>query len=118
QLKNGDKTLVFLSGDVHCASVFRLRHKKYRGAKVYQLTSSAISRKPAPSISYLGITNGGAMDGNDNIYSERLFALAGNKNFSIFRVRQNQSGVQTATADLYWPSGDSGEISKKQIVFD
>lgn len=118
QLKNGNKTLIFLSGDVHCASIFRMHHKSYRGAKVYQLTSSAISRKPAPAISYLGITNGGTMAGNDKIYSERLFALAGNKNFSILRVRQNESGVQTVTADLYWPSGDSGEITKKQIVFD
>lgn len=65
--------LVFLSGDVHCASVFRLRHRRFPAAQVFQVTSSAISRKPAPKLSLLGITSGGPFDGAaDRIHAERL----------------------------------------------
>ena len=51
RLDSQGKLLVFLSGDVHCASAYRLTHERYRKARAYQLTSSAISRKPAPAAS-------------------------------------------------------------------
>lgn len=41
--------IVFLSGDVHSYSLFRIENQdRFPDAKVYNLTSSGISRKPAP----------------------------------------------------------------------
>lgn len=110
------KTLVFLSGDVHCASVFKLTHKKFRAAKVFQVTSSAISRKPAPTVSLVGITSGGALTGCKDVRSERLFALTGNKNFAMLKVRQLDTDHDEVTVDLCWPGGEEGEITRKSIV--
>ena len=105
------QTLLVLSGDVHCASAFRLKHRKYPGAKLYQVTSSAISRKPAPGISLLGISSGGTMDGNKDVTSERLFALAGNKNFAMVSINGAEIVVE-----LYWPGDNEGEVSKRRLV--
>lgn len=114
--KTGE-TVVFLSGDVHCASVFRMRHRRFPAAKVFQVTSSAISRKPAPKISLLGISSGGPMDGNKEVSCERLYALAGAKNFVLIRVRPSE-GVNEAvvTVDLHWPGGEEGEVTRRRIL--
>ena len=114
--KSGRK-LVFLSGDVHCASVFRMQHRKFPAARVYQVTSSAISRKPAPKISMLGISSGGAMDGNDDVSCERLYALTGAKNFAMIQVRSVYQGSESeVVVDLHWPGGEEGEVTKRRIV--
>lgn len=117
RIANKNLPVVFLSGDVHCASAFRLRHRRYPSAKVYQVTSSAISRKPAPRISQLGIWSGGDMDGHAEIFCEQLFALAGNKNFALVRQRPDELGVlNQITVDLCWPGGEEGELAKKRLA--
>ncbi len=108
------KTLVFLSGDVHAAAVFRLRHEKYRNAKIYQVTSSAISRMPAGELASLGIAGTGAMEGNANIHQENLFGHTGDKNFAIIHIGDDQ----IATVDLHWPGGTEGECVIKSILLD
>ena len=114
--KSGRK-LVFLSGDVHCASVFRMQHRKFPAARVYQVTSSAISRKPAPKISLIGISSGGPMDGNKDVSCERLYALTGAKNFAMIRVRSlDQENDAEVIVDLHWPGGEEGEVTKRRVV--
>lgn len=110
------RPLVLLSGDVHCASAFRLQHRKFPAARVYQVTSSAISRKPAPQISLLGISSGGTLDGHPDVSSERLYALTGNKNFSLVRARNLDDGSAEVVVDLHWPGGDEGEVTKRRLV--
>lgn len=109
------KTLVFMSGDVHCASVFRLTHKAYRTAKIFQVTSSAISRKPAPKASIVGITSGGMLADCEDVRAERLFALTGDKNFALLKLRR-RDGREEAVVELCWPAGSEGEVTKKRLV--
>ena len=116
KIANSGRTLVFLSGDVHCASVFRMQHRKYPAARVYQVTSSAISRKPAPKISMLGISSGGPMDGHADVNSERLYALTGNKNFSIISARNKTDGSAEVVVNLHWPGGEDGEVTKRRLI--
>lgn len=110
------KKVVFLSGDVHCASIFRIRHRKFPAAKVYHATSSAISRKPAPKLSLIGISSGGAMENNDNVFTERLYALTGSNNFLMVRARPGAN--PEIVIELNWAGGDEGEITKRRIVLD
>ena len=111
------KKLVFLSGDVHSASAFRLRHRGYPAASVHQITSSAISRKPAPAISRLGISSSGPMDGNSEVQCEQLYAMAGSKNFLMVKVQaSNGNGPAEIVVDIHWPGGGEGEVTKKRLV--
>ncbi len=115
EIAKSGRPLVFLSGDVHCASVFRLRHRKFPAARVYQVTSSAISRKPAPKISLIGISSGGPMDGHPDVSSERLYALTGSKNFSLIRARAKDDGSAEVIVELHWPGGEDGEVTKRRM---
>jgi alkaline phosphatase D len=117
QIDKSGRKLVFLSGDVHCASVFRMQHRKFPAARVYQVTSSAISRKPAPKISLIGISSGGAMDGNKDVSCERLYALTGAKNFAMIRFKSPLPGADAEIiVDLHWPGGEEGEVTKRRVV--
>ena len=116
QIDQSGRKLVFLSGDVHCASVFRLKHRKFPSARIYQVTSSAISRKPAPQLSLLGISSGGAMDGNKEVTCERLYALAGAKNFAMIRCKTPSFEADVEIiVDLHWPGGEEGEVTRRRI---
>lgn len=117
RIDQSGKKLVFLSGDVHCASVFRMQNRKFPAAKIYQVTSSAISRKPAPKISMLGISSGGPMDGNKDVSCERLYALTGAKNFAMIMVRSlDRDQEPEVIVDLHWPGGEEGEVTKRRVV--
>jgi len=108
------RTLVFLSGDVHCAAAFRLQHRNYRKANVFQVTSSAISRQPAGSATAIGIARSGTLNGNKNVEFSHLFSHSEDKNFAIVHVRDNAS----VTVDLCWPGGDGGEAVIKTLRLD
>ena len=117
QIDKSGRKLVFLSGDVHCASVFRMQHRRFPSARIYQVTSSAISRKPAPKISLIGISSGGDLDGNENVSCERLYALAGAKNFAMIRFKSPLPGGDAEIIiDLHWPGGGEGEVTKRRIL--
>jgi len=105
------RTLVFLSGDVHCAAAFRLQHQIYRRANVYQITSSAISRMPAGQTVSGAIAKSGTLSGNDNVQFEHLFSHSEDKNFAIFHVKNSDS----ITVDLCWPGGTEGEAVIKTL---
>ncbi|UZE24712.1 alkaline phosphatase D family protein [Pseudomonas sp. B21-056] len=110
-LDKGGKTLVFISGDVHCAAAFRLSHNDYRKASVYQITSSAISRMPAGQLAGGGIASSGRISGHASIYFEHLFGHSEDKNFAIFHV----TGGASASVDLCWPGGAQGEAVVKTL---
>lgn len=116
-LGNSARPVVFLSGDVHCAAVFRLLHKRYPAAKVFQVTSSAISRMPAPGVLKLAISAGGSMPGVKDVICERWYAMAGSKNFAMLQVRPSLDGSQTEVlVELHWPGGDDGELTKRRVL--
>lgn len=113
-LNDGGRTLVFISGDVHCAAAFRLQHRTYRQANVFQITSSAISRMPAGLVASGGIANSGTLNGNDDVQFSHLFSHSQDKNFAIFHVKDSDS----ITVDLCWPGGEQGETVIKTIALD
>lgn len=109
--------VVFLSGDVHSAGVFRLQHKDYPAAKVFQVTSSGISRVPAPESLKAAISVGGELTGMPKVRFERWYAMAGAKNFALFSVRPSLDGNQTEVlVELHWPAGQDGEVTKRRVV--
>ncbi|RON34435.1 hypothetical protein BK661_10170 [Pseudomonas frederiksbergensis] len=108
------RTLVFLSGDVHCAAAFRLQHQNYRKANVFQITSSAISRMPAGPAVSVGIAKSGTLSGNQNVQFEHMFSHSEDKNFAIFHVKHSES----ITVDLCWPGGTEGEAVIKTIQLE
>ncbi len=108
------RTLVFLSGDVHCAAAFRLQHKNYRNSNIFQITSSAISRMPAGLAVSAGIAKSGTLRGNKNVQFEHIFSHSEDKNFAIFHVRNSES----ITVDLCWPGGTEGEAVIKTIQLE
>ncbi|MDD0973771.1 alkaline phosphatase D family protein [Pseudomonas fontis] len=109
--------VTFLSGDVHSAGVFRLLHKDYPAAKVFQVTSSAVSRMPAPEALKVAISPGGEMSGMPKVHYERWYAMAGWKNFALLCVRPSLDGTQTEVlVELHWPNGDDGEVTKRRVL--
>ena len=117
QIDKSGRKLVFLSGDVHCASVFRMQHRKFPAARVYQVTSSAISRKPAPKISLIGISSGGA-DGRQQGCLLRTPLRADRRQELRDDPRQVADPGTDAEiiVDLHWPGGEEGEVTKRRVV--
>ena len=56
------------------------------------------------------------MAGCTDVRSERLFALTGNKNFAMIKVRQVDNDNDEVTVDLCWPGGEEEEVTTKSIV--
>ena len=78
--------VTFLSGDVHCASAFKIHLKDKPNAKLMNITSSGISRKPAPSYLDKLIEGDGPLYKHDTALVETVFSLAGKNNFLIINV--------------------------------
>lgn len=106
------QTLVFLSGDVHAAAAFQLSHSQYRQAKIFQVTSSAISRMPAGKLAAIGLAGSGAMEGNENVHQEFLFGHTEDKNFALINIKHDQ----TAIVDLHWAGEHEGESVIKSVL--
>ncbi|WP_271274321.1 alkaline phosphatase D family protein [Aliamphritea hakodatensis] len=104
-----------LSGDVHSASVYQLENRdKFPNAKVFNATSSAISRKPAPAKAEMLIRSTGNINGYEGGYATRLYALSGQHNFLMVNTNL-EDGTASVSVDLYWPAGDDGELTQKRI---
>ena len=57
------------------------------------------------------------MDGNKDVTSERLYALAGAKNFAMIRFREpSLGGDAEIIVDLHWPGGEEGEVTRRRIL--
>lgn len=107
--------IVILSGDVHSASVYALENdENYPHAKVFNVTSSSISRKPAPERAEDFMKKTGNISGYEGGYATRYYTLAGEYNFVIIDL-QNTSNGASIVVDLYWPGGKQRETVKKRI---
>nr|VFK31756.1 MAG: alkaline phosphatase D [Candidatus Kentron sp. MB]VFK34919.1 MAG: alkaline phosphatase D [Candidatus Kentron sp. MB]VFK77038.1 MAG: alkaline phosphatase D [Candidatus Kentron sp. MB] len=115
--------IAIISGDVHCASAYRLTNaEEFPNAKVSQVTSSPISRKPNPAVAGSLVAKSGYMvtidiNGEEKkgpVYQERLFSKSGVNNYVVFDVRQDD-GQTRMTADFYWPGDDEGEIIRQTL---
>ena len=111
---NNNCPVTILSGDVHSASIYQIENQnKFPRARVFNATSSAISRKPAPSKAELLIKKTGKIDGYKGGYATRLYALSGEYNFIVATV--DETGDPSVEIDLYWPGGDDGELTQKKL---
>lgn len=110
--------VVFLSGDVHCSSFYSIEDEDYLGARVFNATSSAISRKPAPEKAEWFMKKPGKLEGykgGDKGSVKRLYALSGQYNFMTVTasVVDNKPSV---VINLCWPGGDEDEFIQKRVV--
>jgi len=109
--------VVFLSGDVHSASVFSLEDEDYPAAKVFNATSSAISRQPAPHFMEMAMKKSGRLGGYKNGKKGRVhryYALSGRYNFITVdaNIEHNQTSI---TVSLCWPGGSDEELVQRNI---
>ncbi|MDL4861673.1 alkaline phosphatase D family protein [Halomonas elongata] len=106
--------VVVLSGDVHCASAFRISHSdKYKKARLFNVTSSAVSRHPASSLSDF-IMQGSADISGYNGYFEKLYSVAGKNNFAFINA-YSWDGDLTIGASLYRSGPESDDLHEKYI---
>ncbi|WDE02789.1 alkaline phosphatase family protein [Thalassomonas viridans] len=105
-------TVTFLSGDVHCASVYRISSKHYLHARVFNATSSGISRKPNKQYTEALMAKDGKMTGSDHYKITCLNNFAGKHNFMT--VTTDFFGQETEiNVDLHWPSDDDDITSRR-----
>nr|VFJ48093.1 MAG: alkaline phosphatase D [Candidatus Kentron sp. FM]VFJ48751.1 MAG: alkaline phosphatase D [Candidatus Kentron sp. FM]VFK09439.1 MAG: alkaline phosphatase D [Candidatus Kentron sp. FM] len=118
--------ITIISGDVHCASAYRLTNtERYPDARIAQVTSSPISRKPNPSIAGALVAKSGDVvtvdigDGKKErkgpVYQKRLFSKSGVNNYAAFSVSQDRNNATQVIVDFYWPGEDDGEIVRRTI---
>ncbi|WP_417811270.1 alkaline phosphatase D family protein [Thalassospira alkalitolerans] len=107
--------IVILSGDVHCASAFGITHAQtYPGARLFNVTSSAISRSPAPGIATAAMQKSAPIDGFDGGRFEQMFRFAGENNFAVINADCRDGELQLS-ATLYWAKPGSESVTQKVI---
>jgi alkaline phosphatase D len=112
---NNKQVITILSGDVHCASAFKIsQNSRFPNAKVFNVTSSAISRSPAPKIALSAIQKSAPIDEFKGGRFEQLYRFAGSNNFALINAQQENSEL-SLSVNLYW-NGDNDEICQK-IIF-
>lgn len=105
------KSLILLSGDVHSAAAFRLHHDDFPQGKVFQITSSAISRPPVGKLARVGLAGSGRMSGHEHIYQEALFGHTEQNNFAILHVQDSRVSVE-----FQWIGGENGETCSRTLA--
>lgn len=110
-----DIPIVFLSGDVHCAASFKLSRPK-SGGRVYQLTSSGVTRKPAPWISRAIVCDKGTLDGETEGVRTRFYcqSFITRNNFSTIKVNLEE-GKAVITAEHISLTDDDDELIVKRV---
>jgi len=117
QHSESNKSIVtFLSGDVHCASVFRIESKDKPNARVFNATSSAISRKPNGKFVEALMAKDGKLEGSENYSIKCLSNFSGSHNFMMLTTDFSDDEVEVSV-DLYWAS-ENDDISFRKIVLD
>lgn len=108
------KTVSILSGDVHVGAAFSLSNSKYPDAKVFQLTSSAITyAKYHGSLLRLIVKDSGEL-GQTNAAADKYGVTRFNNlcifeenNFGVVNVKGLSTGELKMTWDLYGASADN-----------
>jgi alkaline phosphatase D len=112
--------IVFLSGDVHLGSAFRLSCPKRPDARLYQLTSSAITYHVGSvrPLLRLAVAENGELLSNDamgRVFFHRLH-LFNHNNFGILRLYDRGDPESFASWDLYGNSGEGDRILRMQRI--
>jgi len=115
--KTSDKPVIFLSGDVHCAAAFKLtRRGNNSNAKVFQFTSSAITRPPAPKISSAFILSGGKLGhekgGKITSFEKLLFMTR--HNFGLIKCKTRGDAFEV-WGYLYSSDNADGELIQSRV---
>jgi alkaline phosphatase D len=113
------RTVAFLSGDVHIGAAFRLSCEKWGKAKVYQLTSSAITY-PAPEALALVVRDAGWLGDAESVpqpdrYSYRCLDKLPQNNFGIVRV-EGEAGDTSVAWILYSRAPDGRNIVRHKRI--
>lgn len=113
------RTVAFLSGDVHIGAAFRVSCEKWSKAKVYQLTSSAITY-PAPEALALVVRDAGWLGDADGVapqdrYSYRCLDKLPQNNFGIVRV-EGDAADASVTWILYSRAPDGKNIVRHKRI--
>lgn len=114
--------IVILCGDVHCMSAYTLTDpKRFPCGKIITITSSAISRKPCPSVATKAFQGNGFMktkvDGkgvsrNTTIVCEQKFAKSGVHNYAAVKA-----DGKNISCTFYWVGKTRGEMKNSTIKF-
>lgn len=118
--KDNGKSLYFLSGDVHIGAAFRMTHKKYPDATIYQLTSSAITYDlPWAKASTLalivndrGLLRRDKENSQPNVAFQLLMEPCKTNNFAIINVQRNDQGKTEVNWDLYGSAEQRATVTK------
>mmetsp|Transcript_20140 Transcript_20140/g.30284 ORF Transcript_20140/g.30284 Transcript_20140/m.30284 type:complete len:568 (-) Transcript_20140:232-1935(-) len=96
---------VVLSGDVHCPSVFVVTDPtRFPNARIVQITSSSISRKPVPPLGYYAIAGTGNLATVDlkskthtksTVHHQFIWGKAGVNNFCTVRFGESSIDLET-----------------------
>jgi alkaline phosphatase D len=116
------KRLVFLSGDVHVSAAFKLAHRRFQKARVFQLTSSGITYATAPPGLKLAVSEAGsladasAVKDKDRYHFRLIQPVFSGNNFGMIHVRPGE-GESTLAYDLFGNAarGD-GVLKLKRLV--
>ena len=104
-----------LSGDVHCASAFRIIDRtRYENAQLFNITSSAISRKPPTSKATMLIASSGKLKNHRTAEIEKLHEHAGNHNFAMLSADM-LAGELRLGATLYTSDGSSDGPKRRYL---
>lgn len=118
------KTVVFLSGDVHIGAGFKLSRKSQPDARIYQLTSSAITYHLSHwkrSALELIVRNNGTLGAEKSVRENnpttfRLFHTFKRNNFGIVRTTRGSGGALELSWELYGSTGEEDEIVKLKRI--
>ena len=110
------KPVIFLSGDVHIGAAFKLARKGKPEAKVFQLTSSAITYCKAPGwLLKLAVRKRGELNGcSDRTTFTRLHVFEDN-NFGFVR-RTKKDGRLNLSWNLYGSTGREDEVVRLKRI--
>lgn len=119
--QNQRKRVIFLSGDVHIGAGFRLTRSGQPLARVYQLTSSAITY-PIPPLLKLAVSGAGKLGDTDLVDAKRrtafqiLHAPFARNNFGIVSITSSTEGEINISWNLYGGTGEEDEIVRLKEV--
>lgn len=120
--KQEGKPVVFLSGDVHCAAAFKLTRsgKHHAKAKIFQFTSSAITRPPAPKFTSGMVLDRGKLGKPKKSSKEAVtcfekLLFVARHNFGLLRCKSTEDNGIEIWGHLYSSEGEENELILSRV---
>ncbi|VAW63022.1 hypothetical protein MNBD_GAMMA08-2605 [hydrothermal vent metagenome] len=118
------KAVVFLSGDVHSSAIFELTRDNAKRARIFQFTSSSITRPPAPWVAELMTLEKGRLGRNDSVEDNEVTrfkkrAFIAQYNFGLIECKKTTDGELSIWGSIYSGGRDTDVhgLSKKRVQF-